>query len=41
VFLHERKRQRNRSLTENLLKFLEYFGMGPLDERKIVYIGKC
>lgn len=39
VFIQERKRQRNRSLTENFLKFLEYFGMGPLDERKIVYIG--
>jgi hypothetical protein len=40
LFVHERKRQRSRSLTENLLKFLEYFGVGPFTERKIMYIGK-
>ncbi len=39
VFIHERKRQRSRSLTENVLKFLEYFGIGPFTERKITYVG--
>lgn len=39
VFLQERRRQKSRSLTENLLKFLEYFGIGPFTERKISYIG--
>lgn len=40
IFYHERRKQKTRTLTENILKFVEYFGVGTLQERKIMYVGK-
>ena len=40
VFYHERRKHRPRTLTENILKFTEYYGPGPFQERKIVFVGK-
>lgn len=37
VFYYERRKQRSRTLTENVLKFIEYFGVGSFHERKISY----
>jgi hypothetical protein len=39
-FLYERRKQRVRTLTENFIKFLEYFGLGSTSEKKIIYRGK-
>lgn len=40
VFYHERRKHRPRTLTENVIKFIEYFGVGPFQERKILYLGR-
>lgn len=40
VFYHERRKQKHRTLTENILKFLEYYGVGPFQERRVNYLGK-
>jgi hypothetical protein len=39
AFFHERKKQKqkNRTLSENIVKFFEYFGVGILSERTIRY----
>jgi len=29
VFYHERRKHKHRTLTENVLKFVEYYGVGP------------
>jgi hypothetical protein len=29
VFYHERRKHKYRTLTENVLKFVEYYGVGP------------
>lgn len=35
----EKRKQKQRLLSETFLKFLEYFGVGALHERKINYLG--
>lgn len=40
VFYHERRKHKVRTLTENIIKFIEYYGVGPFQERKINYLGK-
>lgn len=29
VFYHERRKHKVRTLTENIIKFIEYYGVGP------------
>ena len=40
VFYYERRKQRHRTLTENVIKFIEYYGVGPFQERRISLVGK-
>jgi hypothetical protein len=40
VFYHERRKHKVRTLTENIIKFVEYYGVGPFQERRISYLGK-
>ena len=40
AFYYERRKQRQRMLSESVIKFLEYFGVGPFQERRMVYVGK-
>lgn len=40
VFYHERRKHKVRTLTENIIKFIEYYGVGPFQERRINYLGK-
>lgn len=40
VFYHERRKQRYRTLSENIIKFLEYYGVGPFQERRVNFLGK-
>jgi hypothetical protein len=40
VFYHERRKQRYRTLSENIIKFVEYYGVGPFQERRVNYLGK-
>lgn len=40
VFYHERRKHKHRTLTENLIKFVEYYGAGPFAERRINYLGR-
>lgn len=36
-FMFERRKQRSRTLSENFIKFLEFFGVGSAHERRIIY----
>jgi hypothetical protein len=40
VFYYERRKHKHRTLTENVIKFVEYFGAGPFAERRINYLGR-
>jgi hypothetical protein len=40
VFYHERRKHKHRTLSENIIKFVEYYGVGPFQERRVSYLGK-
>jgi hypothetical protein len=39
IFYHERRKHKPRTLSENVIKFIEYYGVGPFQERRITYLG--